>query len=165
MPVLGQIATGKELGKRGSATDRLIWQACPICGKRRWVYLKKGKPEYDLCYNCSNKIKSTGRKQARNNNWKGGQFYKYGYVFILRPAHLRSNNNGYVKRAIVILEDKLGRPLLPGMDSHHINGIKDDDHPENLLEVPHNEHPSLHRTLRKWSSILYAAKIKRGGSG
>ncbi len=147
MPQLGQTATGAELGKTRK-TARFIWYSCPKCDKERWVELDKGKPEYDLCRACSNKIISTGRKQENNNNWKGGVHYSGGRILIHQPNHPRANTEGYVKRAIIVLERKLGRPLLLGMDCHHINNIKDDDSPNNLMELAHGDHTLLHTKKR-----------------
>lgn len=78
----------------------------------------------------------------KSPNWKGGQHYYRGYVFIYQPNHPDAHK-GYIKRAILVLEKKLGRALLPGMDCHHINGIRDDDAPENLTEFLHKEHAIL----------------------
>ena len=63
-----------------------------------------------------------------------------GYVRIrvdskLRPhpqaGHPRANN-GYVLEHILVMEEVLGRYLLPGETVHHRNGIKHDNRPENL---------------------------------
>ncbi len=52
---------------------------------------------------------------------------------------------GGKKRAVVVLENKLGRPIRKGYDSHHINFNSVDDRPENLEEVEHGEHGRLKR--------------------
>lgn len=67
-----------------------------------------------------------------------------GYVLIFKPEHPEAMANGYVKRARLVLEKKLGRPILPGMRSHHINEIKDDDRPENLQEISQPEYARYH---------------------
>ncbi len=116
--------------------------ACVICGKKRLVNLIHGKPENERCYSCA--------KLGKNNpNWKGGIAKSSGYVFIYLPDHPKARGK-YVKRAILVLEEKLGRPIRDGYDSHHKNEIKDDDRPENLEEKEHGEHVSLHDNIR-WS--------------
>ena len=58
-----------------------------------------------------------------------------GYAYVLQPDHPQANKRGYVRRAHLVLEEALGRPLREGCVTHHINGIKDDDSPENLMEL------------------------------
>jgi len=67
-----------------------------------------------------------------------------GYIRIKNPSHSRANHKGLVLRAVLVLEEKLGRPLPNGMEPHHLNSIKIDDRPENLIEISHAEHAKLH---------------------
>lgn len=53
-----------------------------------------------------------------------------GYVRI-KQDHPRASK-GWVREHIVVMEGVLGRELLPGEEVHHINGVKDDNRPENL---------------------------------
>lgn len=142
---IGEIRRGCEIGKKHQ-TAKYIWHACVDCGKERWVQFYGGKPMDTRCRSCANRIIATGR---RSNSWKGGITYYNGYVMIYKPEHQRARPKyGYVKRAILVLEQKLGRPMLPNTDSHHINGVRDDDRPENLMELSHGEHMRLPISVR-----------------
>jgi hypothetical protein len=77
-----------------------------------------------------------------------------GYIVTYMPEHPRANKNGYVKRARLILERKLGRPLLPNMLIHHKNGIRDDDRPANLEELTDSEHQIAHFNLKRQSPLF-----------
>ena len=68
---------------------------------------------------------------------------KGGYVFILMPNHPKAHKHGYIKRAVLVAEEVLGRHLFPGEVTHHINGIKDDDRPENIQVLYADYHNSI----------------------
>lgn len=79
--------------------------------------------------------------------WKGGRFVdKKGHIFILMPGHHLAGRFGHVAEHRVVMEEKLGRPLVKGEIVHHINHIPDDNRPENLMLTNKKEHGRLHLT-------------------
>jgi hypothetical protein len=48
------------------------------------------------------------------------------------PEHPRTGNGSYVFEHVLVMEEMLGRYLLPGENVHHRNGVRDDNRPENL---------------------------------
>lgn len=83
---------------------------------------------------------ATGR--MKHQNWKGGRRRKVegGYIRILAHGHHRVNRDGYVLEHIMIWEKTHGKELPEGWVIHHINGIKDDNRPRNLLALPRGKH-------------------------
>lgn len=68
-----------------------------------------------------------------NGNWKGGRtLASTGYVLLRLPGHHLADVRGYVYEHRLIAEQKLGRRLMKGEISHHVNGIKTDNRPENI---------------------------------
>ena len=48
----------------------------------------------------------------------------------------------------VIMEEKLGRSLLPDEDVHHIDGDKTNNNPNNLDIIKHGDHQRIHNPSR-----------------
>ena len=69
-----------------------------------------------------------------NGHWRGGTTKHHaGYAMIKVPDHPRApSSHGYVFEHILVMEDLLGRHLLPDETVHHLNGVRDDNRIENL---------------------------------
>lgn len=132
---------------------------CPACRAR------------DFC-SCGNKkqAKSATCGSCRtvaadaNGNWKGGQTrHKAGYVMTRSPGHPRTGRSPYVFEHILVPEQLLGRYLVEGESVHHINGIRDDNRPENL-ELWTRPQPSGIRVSDaiKWARSIYDLYVDVG---
>ncbi len=85
--------------------------------------------KYKKCINCHN---GSGENSPR---WRGGVVYhKKGYKMIASPGHpaRMDSRHSYVFEHILVMEGMLGRYLLPYEKVHHLNGVRDDNRPENL---------------------------------
>jgi hypothetical protein len=100
------------------------------------------------------------RRVGRPCNRKVGQEHKRsdGRVMVYMPKHPRAHN-GNVYRALLVWEEFHGHPLPKGVDIHHVNGIPDDDRPENLMAMTHGEHTRLH-DLERHRNTNKRAKLK-----
>lgn len=94
---------------------------------------------------CKGLARNHSDRQAGSKhwNWKGGKKVTAGYVYLSRPGHPRATK-GYVKRADLVLEEKLGRPLQPGEIAHHKNRNRSDDNPLNLEVKQRGPHQREH---------------------
>ena len=93
--------------------------------------------------------------------WNGGRFLTTtGYYRIYKPEHRRADKRGYVFEHIVIWEESNGRQLREDEVVHHLNGIKIDNRPLNLLALRNEKHrrwiPALQEHIRQLE-----AEIKR----
>lgn len=78
---------------------------------------------------------SSGWRGEKSRHWKGGQTTnRNGYVMVMKRDHpsLVGTTRRYVRRCRLVMEEKLGRLLKAREQVHHMNGIRDDDRPENL---------------------------------
>jgi len=149
---------------------------CKKCGKEKKIYpcrLKDGNGKF--CSNsCSNSYNNSGSKNhfTRDKynkkgkdawNWKGGKTKLRGYVMVLVQNHPYIKKDGYVAEHRLVMEEKIGRYLDPKEIVHHINHIKDDNRPENLMLFKSNKdhmknhgrnkgfkmHPNTRKALEK----------------
>lgn len=76
-------------------------------------------------------------------HWEGGT-WKDGYIRVFKPDYHRANSRGYVLEHILVWEEYHKRQLLKGYIIHHLNGIKSDNRPQNLVAMKNGEH--VHQT-------------------
>ena len=62
-------------------------------------------------------------------------------------APQRGKANPYVPEHLLIAEKKIGRLVRWGEVVHHLNGIKSDNRPQNLIVVTRKRHKELHAQL------------------
>jgi hypothetical protein len=75
---------------------------------------------------------------------------RQGYWWTRDGSHPRSNH-GYLKRSVIVLEEKLGRPLQDGEMVHHIDGDRGNDNPANLEITTRSLHMSQHSPINdRW---------------
>jgi hypothetical protein len=92
--------------------------------------------------------KKTSRSGSAHHNWNGGRrLTKRGYVLIYKPDHPRARGN-CVFEHILIWEENHQHPLPEGWLIHHLNGVKSDNRPENLVATPSRNHADFIAALQ-----------------
>jgi hypothetical protein len=73
------------------------------------------------------------------------------YIRKKKNGHPRADSQGLVKQSVLVMEEYLGRYLLPNEQVHHKNGIVTDDHLENLELLTEEEHKRKYNNLGKYN--------------
>jgi len=74
----------------------------------------------------------------RHPRWNGGKRKSDGYIRIYSPNHPNVASNRTVYEHRLVMEKKIGRYLTKEEVVHHLNGIRDDNRPENLVIMKNN---------------------------
>lgn len=85
------------------------------------------------------------RRGAESPSWKGGRHKDTnGYIQVYAPSHPRAVGR-YVSEHILVWEKTNNREIPKAYKIHHLNGVRDDNRPENLVGLSTKDHDKLDR--------------------
>ena len=147
--------TQTEIGNLFGISQHKVWRDCKRMGIGSRVAAKRNQ------------------KGEHNDSWKGGKIlvnYKTpighrfmsdrnqtkGYYMVRLPEHPNAGKNGYVFEHIVIALGSANRPKLDNKTEcvHHINFIRTDNRPENLVICSKDKHREIHGKLENLTGQL-----------
>mgnify|MGYP001272925715 CR=1 FL=1 len=127
---------------------------CPIC-KAKIVITS------EYCRNCRLTII---QKNTRNPGWRGGRIKAHGgYINVIVPSnyqYILPDNKRYILEHRLVMEQCIGRALLPTENVHHKNGNRLDNRLENL-ELWNKSQPSGQRVEDKVRFAIEILKLYR----
>lgn len=147
IPCLNKFKVGKVFREPGfklsDETKRKISEAHK--GKSTW---NKGvkPPEWVKQKMSLGRLNSEKVRGTNHYNWKGGKYEDCsGYVLLYQENHPNKIKKNYILEHRLVAEKCLNRYLISDEHIHHINGIKNDNRPENLYLFPSNSaHKKFH---------------------
>jgi endogenous inhibitor of DNA gyrase (YacG/DUF329 family) len=152
-----------SLSKLGSKNPQWhggkINKHCLVCNKE----ISANRSREMIRHFCSKECQGKYQQGESNPNWNGGEMITWnGYKQIRNTSH-PFNNNGYVKQHRLVVEELMGRYLNPNEEVHHVNKIKTDNRPENLMvfssKSAHIRFHSLKSVVKKNEIVFDGRKI------
>src|SRR5262245_56929590 len=149
---LGTQSTSTREGLEWKLRCRIVWSACPGCGREKWVPLKweghhcspcharlvSGPKGHAAIRGSKRPAMSEGQRGALNHAWKGGVHKAVGgYRYVIVDPHdpiavAMKGSINYVLEHRLVMARAIGRPLHPYEEVHHRNGRRTDNRLENL---------------------------------
>lgn len=109
---------------------------CEVCGQTMSFTPYEGRTKRfcsRACLNASKRITGPGAKNKRVD----------GYIQVYYPTHADASTTGYVLEHRLVAEQKYGRRILRTEHVHHLNGVRDDNRPENLEIITPSAHAGV----------------------
>lgn len=116
-----------------------------------WIQVQNLKPGDYILSNGWNNVDST--KGSNNGNWKGGKSYHDGYILVSGcHGHPSANRHGQVLEHLLVVEARIGRPVLKDEKVHHKDGNRSNNEDSNLIfcsnQAEHTaHHPKTHQSF------------------
>ncbi|HEX2676201.1 MAG TPA: HNH endonuclease [Polyangiales bacterium] len=134
---------------RQAASRKGSLKACEACGEP--FYAQRSRAKYGKGRFCS---KACGSRGDNNANWLGGRKIVNGYVFLHSPNHPHADEKGYVEEHRLVAE-RVHKLLLPREAVvHHLNEIRSDNRPSNLVICPNQAyHIAIHNRMRRIAAL------------
>jgi hypothetical protein len=121
---------------------------CGGCGKihlNDWANYRK----YESAY-CSAKCGSEARRRPDGHKKRKHKNEEDSYIMVKAESHPNVTNDGYVAEHRLVMENLIGRLLSMSEKVHHLNCIKSDNSPDNLILCKNNrDHHLIHGSLNK----------------
>ena len=133
-PIKEKKATERKYHKKRFQSKKI---PCPICSNLM-------SPKAKNCQKCMGEIYSARMQGSDHPFWKGGKIKKNGYVMV------NIGNDKYTPEHRIIWEKTHNCKLPQKWHIHHLNGIKDDNRPQNLVALSSHKH-----------ALVLAVKSKR----
>ncbi len=158
-----------KIAKQFKTTHTLILNRLKEGGIIRRPKVNKGQPrELEIVKKVANSNRGKKRNmEARMNMSIARKKYinrvmperkpikdQAGYILIYKPDHPRANKYGRVFEHIVVWEEYNKKPVPKGYVIHHLNGVKNDNKPENLVAMKFGEHINQRKPYEKRIEIL-----------
>ena len=124
--------------------------------KKKISFTKKGTPSWNKGVPCKEitkkklskyfKGKFTGRQSP---HWKGDKkIGSDGYILLYKPNHPYHDIRNCVRENRLVVEKQIDRYLLPKERTHHLNKVKIDNCPKNLMAfTSESAHQRFHHNL------------------
>lgn len=133
-----------------------VTEPCAHCGKPVTRYASsRGKSLY-----CNSGCHNAARRNAQKRQRTSGGYIRV-FVGVEYPG---ATKTGHVFEHRKVMQDILGRPLLAEENVHHINGVRDDNRPENLELWSHSQPKGQHVQDKLQWAREFLALYSEGGS-
>lgn len=122
-------------------TKPAVVKVCAVCGRE--LRLKPSQAHIQFCSKSCEGTARTKRPLTRSHNGRPARLDQHGYVLVYEPTHPNRSMKGWQYEHRLVAEAALGRLLTSAEAVHHVNGVKNDNDPTNLVVMDGTDHAAL----------------------